>query len=208
MSELLTEALAPGVSLREFFFTYAERLHTARIEEYRQATDERVLVHLSFEDSGELYTVALSPDGVEVEDDEMMDFPVISVHAEADKWEAFKPDILELSLALESGRDHFKRQAGGKRVTRDILDRFEKMAGTMEITVTGGQSGEDLTIVVALNDYVVQDDAPRMTMKMDKELVLRMARGELDPKDARDLIEVGGKVRLGVDIAGFFSQHF
>ena len=31
---------------------------------------------------------------------------------------------------------------------------------------------------------------------------------QFDTYDARDLIKVGGKVRLGVDIAGFFSQHF
>ncbi|MEM1347147.1 MAG: hypothetical protein AAGI01_01230 [Myxococcota bacterium] len=208
VSDMLQEALAPGVRLHEFMFTWVERLHAARLEEYRALTDERLLVHLSFEDSGELYTVALSPGAVEVEGDEMMDFPVISVHAEAEKWETFKPDILELSLALESTREHFKRRAGGRRVTRDILERFEKMAGTMEITVTGTQSGEELTLVVALNDYVVQRDAPRMTMRMDKELVLRMARGELDPKEARELIEIGGKVRLGVDLAGFFAQHF
>jgi hypothetical protein len=208
MNDLFADALAPGVTLEEFFMEHLERIHDTQKGEFHKVSAEPLVMSFDFPDTGERYTFALSSDGCEVEDDELADFPVATLIGTAGHWEAIKPDLLELARALEKASGDHEQRYGGRAITRDILDEFERFDGTIVIEVTGGSAGEPVTFELALNDYVKHDDADFIKVKIDYGVALEMAAGTLEPRDARGKVKLSGKTSFGLELAGFFSAHF
>ena len=80
MDELLKQALGTGVSPETFFMKWAAQVHRARSADFERASEIPLCFCLSFTDVGERYTVLLDKGGaLEVEDDELDDFPMATV---------------------------------------------------------------------------------------------------------------------------------
>ena len=97
---------------------------------------------------------------------------------------------------------------GGKPITRRILDEYEKFEGKIVVEISGGSAPEPITLEVVLNDYVPNDSADFIKVKVDFGVVLKMARGELHPRDAQGSVKLSGKTAFGLKLAGFLSTHF
>lgn len=208
MKDLFADALAPGVTLEEFFMEHLERIHEVQRGEFHKVSAEPLVMSFDFQDSGERYTFALSSEGCEVEDDELVDFPVATLIGTAAHWEAIKPDLLELARAAEAASESHESRYEGRAITRDHLDEFERFQGTIIIEVTGGSAGEPVTFELALNDYVKNDDADFIKVVIDYGVALDLARGELQPRDAQGKVKLSGKTSFGLELAGFFSSNF
>lgn len=206
MQELLREILAPGVTLRAFFLNHCQRIHESKLEDFREISSETVRLAFSFDDVDERYTIELRTDGFEVEDDEMVDFPVATIHADGERWEEVKPDILEMALALEASQAQLEAQYGRTKVTRKMIEGFERFDGTIGIEVTGLSGGGSLSLSLSLNDYVTNEDAPSLSLRVSKDVVMQMARGELGVRQVEKAISFRGDAKFGVNLAGYFSQ--
>src|SRR5690606_12303319 len=98
----LLEALADDVSLHEFFMDWAPKLFEARKEDFAASSDIDLILCFKFEDTGEIYTVELSENGLVVEDDEMIDFPALTLLGSSKYWARTKEALRPIASALDA----------------------------------------------------------------------------------------------------------
>lgn len=209
MEEILKAAFAEDVSLRDFFMDHMPRIHEANLEDFKRWTDETLIISFEMRDTDERYTLACNPSDCEVEDDEMIDFPIITLVGEARHWDALKPSLLELALALNANAEKLEAQYNA-RIERKMLDEFErKFEGTITAVVVGVEGiDEPVTFELVLNDYVKNDGAPGFEFRINASNIRDLANGKVKPKELKDTIKVVGQMKLALDMLGFFSTHF
>ncbi len=206
MEELIRAALAPGKSLRKTILEDVPKLHAQRLSDFSQVVKAPVVVSLWMPDTKERYTARLSETGCEVEDDELVDFPVATLVGQGKLWEAFKPALLTLSLAAEGNRAALQGQLKAP-ITAEALARFERIEGVIVVTLDDVPGvGQPVVLEVVLNDYTAPAGAPRLEVRLSYALVLEVASGALDPRKVdTSRVKLSGKAALGVELAGFFS---
>ncbi len=206
MQDLIKAALAPDVTPRAFFFEHMPKIHEARLEDFARASEIPIIVSVWFEDTDRRFTFELSPQGYRVEEGDMIDFPQFTITGREADWDAVKEDLLEAALTMSEHEDHFERTYGEQRVTHAIRDAFEALRGNIDVRVTGGNV--PIAMKVILNDYEPEPGAPSFGVETTKDVVLRMARGELKPQQAQPHVTISGRMQFPLEIAGFFSKHF
>ena len=210
MEQLLREALDPSVTPRQFFFDYLPRIHDAQKQDFARISSAPIILSFWFEDIDERYTIRVDADGVEVEEGEMVDFPVATIITSHERVDALRETILGAALSLDANRTALQDRylMATPPVDAGVLDAFESVRGTIEAEVTGFDDGEPLWAKVVLNDYVPEQGAPSFSVSVDRDLVLKMASGDLDPRAlSSSQVRVGGKLKLAMEIAGFASKH-
>lgn len=209
MEELLKEALAPGVSLRDFFLNYVPKIHEIERAQFSKMSKVPLILSFYFEDVDERYTIELSPQGARVEDDELVDFPLITLLGHGRYWEASKPALLELGLTMASNREALQAQVK-RPLERSLIEEFvRKFQGVIELKVSGvaGIPGA-LELSVVLNDYMPTSGSPSFCVSLDEPSVRALASGRVRAKELGDAIKVTGQVKLAMNLAGFMTTHF
>lgn len=206
MEELIREALAPGVTARQFFMDYGARLYEHQKMLFAQFLETSLLLSFEFRDVDERYTVKCGPDFFEVEDDEMVDFPQATVSVLMSVWEDVKPDLMKLSMTLHRARQKHENRDEYAPLTQDVLAAFERFDGTIALEILGLHHGS-CGVRIFLNDYVEHQGAPCLHIVMEWADVLAMASGDLKPEHARGSLRLAGDVKFGANLVGFFSNH-
>jgi hypothetical protein len=206
MDEVLEQALAAGVSPREFFMKRAAGVHKARQSDFERITEEPLTFSLYFTDVDERYTVRLERGGaMEVEDDELDDFPVATVEGLAGDWELVKSHVLRLVEVLEGRRAELERRYT-KKITAKILAEFEKIDGSIHVEIVDGARSFKWRVI--LNHYEAQSGAPSFKIKVPLSLVEDVASGRQELAAAVKAAVVTGDTKFALRLAGFFSKHF
>lgn len=206
MKDRLKAALAPGVTPSQFFFDHMPGIHEARLEDFRSVCDIPLIISLWFRDTDRRFTAELSPHGYRAEEGDMIDFPVATICGEEARWEEVKADVLEAVLALHESRHDLERRYGDRRITEQVRRDFEDLRGIIEVSVTGGHAPFDVEVI--LNDYEPEPRAPSFAIKATKDVVMRMARGQLEPRAASGEVSVRGGMGFAMDLGGFAAEHF
>jgi hypothetical protein len=202
MSDLLSQALGDGVSVREFFMSWGAKVHAHYKGDFDRISEVPMSFALRFTDLDELYTVTLGPDGdYEVEDDEADDFPIATVEGLGADWALVKARAKRLSASLEARRAELERTIT-KRMTKKILAELERFDGVIEAKVGA------VTWRVILNHYEASEDAPSFRIEISEQLFDQVASGEVEPSELMKRAKISGDKKFALNLAGFFTKHF
>ena len=202
MKELIEEALKPGVPRGEVFVTYVPRAHALQQDLFERASDVPVVVSFWFEDVDERYTFEFGPDGSEVERGEMVDFPQVTIAANASDWEVIRDRVRELGLLLQEHRAALEGRYGGQSpLSQRVLDDFERFHGEIRVTVDG------VKLRVILNDYVATSGDPWFGMEVSTDALKRVILGQLEPRELLRQVQIKGQMSFALELAGFLSKH-
>ena len=210
MTDLLAQALAPGVTLREFFMTHVPKLHERERPNLPKITREPLILSFWYEDLDERYTIMLSAQGCQVLDDELDDYPIITVVARGQLWEQTKPMLRDLGQQLDAGRDALTAQLK-QPIARAHLEEFErKFQGVIRTRITDVQGlSEPLILDVVLNDYAPPSGhKPTFEVTLDAATLSQLATGQLRASEAGPRLKIAGQMALAMNLGGFLTTHF
>ncbi len=197
------EAFAPDVSIEKFFEEIVPRLHADR-GDFAEFSEVDVIVSVYLEDTDKRYTLAFRRDGTcDVEADEMIDFPVITLVGYEKFWPIVKKHAVGLLESLDERRDELQSQY---RLTQNFLDEFERYDGSIDITISGPDGDVDMTLV--LNDYEKVDGAKNFGFVLPFELVEAVTKGDEEPGRAAKKLKIKGDYGFATVLGGFLLEQF
>ena len=200
----LEQAFAPSVTIAEFFEEVVPALHRERLDDFRQFTDVALIVCLKLLDTGDVFSVELGLDGCTVEDDEMVDFPIVTIKGWDKYWQEVKRHSLELLQELDRRQEEL---ADSFRVTPAFLDDFGKLDAVIDVTITETEDHPEITFSLVLNDYEPYEDASRFSVEIPLSRLRAVARGEADVVEAARALDIGGDYRFAAYLGGLFLTH-
>lgn len=205
MDEVLEAALAPGVSVRDFFLKHVEKIHAARLEDFRRVSAIPVILSVYLTDTDERFTVELRDDGCEVEDEELVDYPVVTLIGEAAHWERTKVEVLKMAAALEARRGELEARVKAPVWTESARAEFERFDGLIRVKIVE-TGGEDVVIELVLNDYE-RGRGQTLEVTLPLPLLQGVTGGHIAPDAAGGQVRLGGHRALGAVLAGFWSKR-
>lgn len=197
------DALADDVSLKEFFLTWAPRLFAARQDDFAAASDIDVVLCFKFQDTGEVYSIEMSSAGLVVEDDEMIDFPTLTLLGWSKFWPRAKQALRPIAEALETRRSEVRDSF---RLTDAFYADWEKFDVVIDIEVVD-ESGDLVTFSLVLNDYDAPSGARRFGFRIPLADLDAMANGSLSPESVAKTLKVTGDVRVAATLGGMILSH-
>lgn len=200
----ILDALADDVSLHQFFMDWAPRLFAARRDDFAAASEVDLVLCFKFEDTDEVYTVELSRNGLAVEDDEMIDFPALTIVGQARNWPRVREQLRPLAEQLERRREQVRDSV---RLTQALLDDWEKFDVVIDIEVTDGGSAGGVKFSVVLNDYNPPKGARRFGFAIPLHALEAMAAGRQTPEEVGRGLKLTGDVRVAATLGGMILSH-
>lgn len=202
MKKLIEEALRIGLPREDVFMTYVPRAHALQQELFERASNVPVVVSFWFEDVDERYTFEFGPNGSEVERGEMVDFPQVTIVANASDWETIREKVKELALLLQDHRDALEGRYGGQApLSRSVLEAFERFHGEIRVTVDG------VKLRVILNDYVSTPGDPWFGMEIGTDALKGVIQGQVEPREILKQVQIKGQMSFALELAGFLSKQ-
>lgn len=200
----IVEALGDDVTLREFFMERVPELFEARREDFARVFDFDLILSFRFEDTGEIYSLALRPEGAEAEDDEMIDFPFVTLQGWAKFWDVVKREARPLARDLEARRDEVNEAV---TLTQAFFDDWEKFDLVIDVEITGDDDAEPVTFSLITNDYVAPDRARRFGFTIDLRTLAEVASGDRDPVEVAKGLKIRGDVAIAATLGGMILNH-
>lgn len=197
-------ALADDVTIHEFFTEWVPTLFEERREDFAASSDVDLILCFKFQDSGEVYSLELARDGVAVEDDEMIDFPFVTVLGWAKFWDVVKEKSRPLAEALEERRDEVRDSF---RLSQAFYDDWEKFDVVIDVEITNEGAAEPVTFSIVLNDYDIPDGARRFGFSIPLSTLDDVATGRQDPVDAARALKITGDYRAAATLGGMIMSH-
>ena len=201
---LIREALAPDVSVRDFFTQWVPRLFEERRADFARVSSVDLIVCFKFQDTGEVYSLELTKNGVTVEEDEMVDFPVATVLGWAKYWDLVKEHGLPLAEHLEARRDEVRDSV---RLTTALHEDWEKFDLVLDVAILGDDGAAAVEFSVVLNDYDPPDGARRFGFSVDLGTLEDVAAGRRDPVDVAKTLKIRGDYGAAATFGGMILSH-
>ncbi len=198
------EALADGVTLEEFFTRWVPKAYDDPRVEFSEVSDLPLILCFKFQDTDEVYSLEFSEDGIEVEDDEMVDFPMVTLIGWAKFWPTVRRHLLPLAQRLDARAEEV---ASKYRITRAFYDDFEKFDCVIDITVEGEAGEEPVSFSAVLNDYDAEPDARRFGFTTNLETLEALIAGDIEPVDAAKGLSIRGDYRAAASLGGMIMSH-
>lgn len=202
----LDSAFGPNVSPREFFETVLERLYDTYKADVSDASEIDVIVSVYLEDVDERWTILheRASQKLTIENDEMIDFPLVTIVGHARHWDAAKEGILPLAHALDARRDELR---GQYRLTDNFRDDFERIDGAIEVVFTS-ESEDPLSLEIVFNNYEWDAAFPRIRVEVPYRLLQDVTSGSLDPGKAVRGLKFSGDRGFALEVGGLLATHF
>lgn len=202
----LDSAFGPDVSPNEFFENVVGELYDAYKADVEDASQIDVIISVFLEDIGERWTVHHDrmAESLTVENDEMIDFPLISLFGQAHHWDRVKTGVLPLAKSLEARREELR---GKYALTEAFRDDFERLDGVVELAFSSG-SDEPMTLSIVLNNYEADDWFPRIRVELPYELLEDVVRGKREPGEAIRGLNFSGDRGFALELGGLLATHF
>lgn len=205
MDEVVEAALAPGVSVRDFFMKHVEQIHAARLADFNRVSAAPVVLSVYLTDTDARYTVALRHDGCEVEDDELDDYPVVTLIGKESDWERTKTEVLKMARALEARRGELEARVKAPVWTEAARAEFERFDGLIRVTVTD-TGGAPVSLELVLNDYA-HSRGQALEVTLPLSLLGGISGGQISPDAAGGQLRLGGHRAMAAVLAGFWSKR-
>lgn len=202
MKQLIQDALAEGVSIKEIFETYVPRAHDMQKDMFSRVSEVPLIVSFWFEDNDERYTFEFSESGSQVEAGEMIDFPVVTIVLNHAQWGEVRPHLQGMLLKLQENKQKLEQRYVNDPIKARTLSAFESLHGTIHVHVEG------IKLKVILNDYVEEGGASSFDVSVTHALLEQVINGDVSPREMANKIKVKGKMSFALELAGFFSTHF
>lgn len=196
------QALADDVTLHDFFMTWVPKLFEARRDDFAAASDIDLIVCFKFDDADEIYTFELSAGGAVVEDDEMIDFPAMTVVGSKRHWPRVREAMRPLVEQLDARRAELRQQY---RLTEALLADWEKFDLIIDFGVRSER--EELKFAITLNDYAEPAGARRFGFSVDLAALQELAAGASTPEEVARSLAIRGDVRAAATFGGMLLKH-
>lgn len=192
------------VDVPTFFEKTARVVFEERREELDSYLECPVIICTRMMDTDRLWTSKVSTKRLVIEDEEMVDFPVITVEGREENWPLVREATAEILDLLDARREEYK---GKGRWTQKIQEAFEAFDGTISVTLTDPSLSRPIGVRIILNNY---EDSGYKTFHVTVPLstLYGVARGEIALETAAKGLKIGGDMSLALDLGGFFATHF
>lgn len=201
----ILDALGDDVTLEQFFMDWASRLFEERREDFTEASDIDLVLCCKFQDTDEVYTVEMSHNGLVAEDDEMIDFPALTLMGWSKFWSRAKEGLRPIAAALENRREEVRDSF---RLTEAFYADWEKFDVVIDVEVTDGTGGEEpVSFSLVLNNYDIPSDARRFGFSIDVGVLEAMANGSETPEKVARGLRISGDVRIAATLGGMILSH-
>lgn len=198
----LLKALEEGTSIVTFFTESLPGLFQTRAEEFSDFSEVPIIICTRFDDA-RIFCVAISANDIEIEDDEMVDFPNLTILSKVKEWNVFLTYARRYILAYDAKKDELKSVFYFTKAFALALEKFD-LHLIVEIV-----EGEDslLTSELILNNYEVDVSFPRIKIKIDLKTLDAIAAGDLTPIEAAKIIEISGDVLKAAELGHMFLKY-
>lgn len=201
----ILDALADDVSLEEFFMTWASRLFAERRDDFATSSDIDLVLCFKFQDTDEVYSLEMSAGGLIAEDDEMIDFPAITLIGWAKFWPRVKAAMRPIAQAIEQRRAEVRDSL---RLTESFYADWEKFDVVIDVEVRDDKHrSEPVTFSIVFNDYDPPSGARRFGFAISLDVLEAMAKGVQSPEDVARGLKITGDVRIAATLGGMILSH-
>ena len=190
------------VTLDAFANDHLRTIHTSRIDRWRTFSKVPIILCLKLE-TGDVFCAEFGHADVEIDDDEMIDFPVATVLGQSEQWNGVKALCRRYLDAFESRNAELTDVF---TLTQSFLDAFERFDTVIDIRITDGDT-QLLDFSVVLNNYDAPAHAPTFSISIDQALLDAVADGSMTPAAAAKAIKVGGSIKEAAEIGGLILKH-
>jgi hypothetical protein len=201
----LEEALGQDVDAETFFLENVPEVHRSRLEIFSRGVDTAIIVCIALEDIDKRITFEFRTDGLDVEEGEMIDFPVLTIIGSSEYWDTVRAHLHDIAEIVQ------ERASNGqppRKLTRAFLDKFERFDGVIELQLSSDRIEERVPLKIVLNDYDPPPGARHLVIKAPFSLGLDLARGDVHPSNLEQHISATGDMSLAFDLTGFLNKEF
>lgn len=195
-----------GITVDKVFTDVLPIIHEEQrgeFADYISGVDIVIAVRLT--DARKMWTARFNADEIEIEDDELVDFPILTVEGTQKQWPALLPYLTDLLSTLESRRKELKPK---KRFDSKLRAALERIDGIVDICITGDDPTDNLRFRLILNNYAEHDSFRRFSITIPRSVVFDVAEGRTPIEAAARGLSVQGDVGLAVDLGGTILEHF
>ena len=198
--------LPAGITVDKVFTDVIPVIHEeqrAEFGDYIAGVDIVIAVRLT--DARKMWTVRFNAEEIEIEDDELVDFPIMTVEGTQKQWPALLPYLADILSTLESRRSELKPS---KRFDSKLRSALERIDGVIDICITGDDPTDNLRFRAILNNYEEHGSFRRFSITIPRSVVFDVAEGRTPIESAARGLSVQGDVGLAVDLGGTLLEHF
>ena len=197
----LSEAVKEGTSLVDFFTKNIPAVHASNAQDFVALSDIPILICIKFDD-GQTYSLLVSEAEVIVENDEMIDFPNLTIKTKAEEFPLFLSYVRQYTDAFEEKKAEIARHF---RLTEAFRADVEKIDLVLELEVFESDQLM-MSSEVILNDYE-DSNFKRVKIKVDKTVLDDVASGNLTPAEAAKGLTINGAIFRAVELGQLFLKH-
>ena len=198
--------LPKGLRVGDVIARVVPEIHKERRHEYNDyihGVDMVIAIRLT--DVDEFWTVRFNGHEIEIEDDELIDFPIVTVEGTQTQWESMREDVIELLLLIDAQKDRLKKGRKFDVTFRETLERYD---GVIDLTITGKSSSDTLKFRLILNNYEADRGFRKFEVSVPRTVLFDVVEGRVPVDSAAKGLSIRGDVGLAVDLGGAIMKHF
>lgn len=198
--------LPAGITVEKVFADVLPAVHDEQRDEYADYVEGMdIVIAVRLTDARKLWTVRFNADEIEIEDDELVDFPIVTIEGTQKQWPNLLPYLVEILTTLESRRKELKPKKRFDATLQAALERFD---GVIDLCVTGDDPTDNLRFRLILNNYAEHTSFRRFSITIPRSVVFDVVEGRTPIESAARGLSVQGDVGLAVDLGGTILEHF
>lgn len=193
-----------GISIRDMMAKAVPKIYAERasdLTDYLDGVD--IIVCLRLTDVGDVWTVRFNADEIEVENGELIDFPILTVEGTASQWEAMRADVVTLLETINSRQPTLKTK---RKFDARFRAALEKLDGTIDLTIVT-DAGE-LSFRLILNNYEAEAKFRNFKVAVSRDTIFDLVEGRITLESAASALKIKGDVGLAMDLGRLVVKHF
>ncbi len=199
----IIDSVSKGTSIVSFFTKNIESVHAKNAGDYAALSDIPLLICVKFEDADEVYSVLISESEVVIEEEEMIDFPHLTIKTSAAEWPLFLSYVREYAIAFERKKSEIAKVF---RISEALEKDVEGLDLVIELEVYDAKK-RVMKSEIILNDYEPSPSAKKVKIKVQKATLDGLADGTLKPVEAAKDLSISGALFKAAELGQLFLKH-
>lgn len=196
--------LPAGVTLKTVFSKVIPEIHRERRHEFTDYVAGLDLIFaVRLTDTDRIWTVRFNEKEIEIEDEEGIDFPILTLESTEAQWEKVRPDLIRI-LTLADQRRHLLK--GKPRFDKKLRAQLERFDGVIDVEIPSDIGTFKMRLI--LNNYEAQKGFRKFKVTVPQSVIFDVARGDLDIEAAARGLAIQGDMSLAMDLGGTFLKHY
>jgi len=208
----LADAFAAGVDLQTFMEEHLADLAAPFMSRFGEVSDTEVIFAIrAIGNDEDAWTITVDQNGVEVEEGEGYDDPLITMIGHADNWDVMRSlvaqwtDLIDDAIAFASEQEPDPRF----RLTRQRLKALQRQRGTIKLSLSGvPDRAATLDTTLVLNAFTEEACKP-LHVQLDSADLLQVIEQKttFEQLYTTQKVRVQGDLGLPMRIAGAFMAY-